>query len=182
MSLTTVYSTVLILGLSLNFGQFDKLIASKLLISFPVNLISQSLIHWSLPPEALTWYPAGGVLISVKIGKNSARNQSKALIPQSKNKIFQRFLTHFPKKSYERRATRNGYIFVSKALVALIIEGVFFYSLSLPKNLSPGVLTRLFCRGPGTIFSPPAKKMTNTKTLNLSSNVVVRDPDYNLII
>jgi len=28
---TTFYSTVLILGLSLNFGQFDKLIASKLL-------------------------------------------------------------------------------------------------------------------------------------------------------
>ncbi len=27
---TTLYSTVLILGLSLNFGQFDKLIASKL--------------------------------------------------------------------------------------------------------------------------------------------------------
>ncbi len=34
-----MYSTVLILGLSLNFGQFDKLIASKLLISFPLNLI-----------------------------------------------------------------------------------------------------------------------------------------------
>ena len=28
------------------------------------------------------------VLISVKIGKNSARNQSKALIPKSKNQIF----------------------------------------------------------------------------------------------
>ena len=42
---TTVYSTVLILGLSLNFGQFDKLIASKLLISFPVSRRSQSLIH-----------------------------------------------------------------------------------------------------------------------------------------
>ncbi len=32
-----MYSTVVILGLSLNFGQFDKLIASKLLISFPEN-------------------------------------------------------------------------------------------------------------------------------------------------
>ena len=40
----TVYSTFLILGLSLNFGQFDKLIASKLLISFPVICRSQSLI------------------------------------------------------------------------------------------------------------------------------------------
>jgi hypothetical protein len=62
----------------------------------------------------------------VKIGKNSARNQSKALIPKSKNQIFQKFLTHFPRTSYERRATRNGYIFVSKAQVALIIERVFF--------------------------------------------------------
>ncbi len=60
----------------------------------------------------------------VKIGKNSARNQSKALIPQSKNQIFQRFLTHFPKTSYERRATRNGYIFVSNVQLRLIIEAL----------------------------------------------------------
>ncbi len=31
------------------------------------------------------------VLISVKIGKNSARNQPKARIPSSKNQIFQKF-------------------------------------------------------------------------------------------
>ncbi len=37
----------------------------------------------------------------VKIGKNSARNQPKALIPQSKNQIFHKFLTYFPKTSYE---------------------------------------------------------------------------------
>ncbi len=68
------------------------------------------------------------VVFCVKIGKNSARNQSKALIPQSKNQIFHIFITYFPKTSYERRATKNGYIFVSKAQVALIIEGVFFFT------------------------------------------------------
>jgi len=52
--------------------------------------------------------------------------QSKTLIPSSKNQIFQEFLSSFPKTSYERRAMRNGYIFVSKVQVALIIEGVFF--------------------------------------------------------
>ncbi len=67
------------------------------------------------------------VLISVKIGKNSVKNQSKTLIPKHKNQIFQIFLSSFPKTSYERRATRNGYIFVSKVQIALIIEGVFFY-------------------------------------------------------
>ncbi len=93
------------------------------------------------------------VVSCVKIGKNSARNQSKALIPQSKNQIFQKFLSSFTKTSYERRATRNGYIFVSNVQLRLIIEGVFFYSLSLPEfirvypSLSPVVLTRLFCRG-----------------------------------
>ncbi len=53
-----------------------------------------------------------------------AKNQSKTLIPQSKNQIFQNFLTHFPKRSYERRATRNGYIFVSNMQLRLIIEAL----------------------------------------------------------
>ncbi len=95
----------------------------------------------------------------VKIGNISISFQSKTLIPQNKNQIFQRFLTYFPKTSYERRATRNGYIFVSKVQVAIIIEGVFFYSLSLP----PVCAYLLFCRG--LLFSPPAKR---SQTLNLS--------------
>jgi len=66
------------------------------------------------------------VVFCVKIGKNSARNQSKTLIPQNKNQIFQKFLSSFPKTSYERRATRNGYIFASNVQLRLIIEGVFF--------------------------------------------------------
>ncbi len=69
-----------------------------------------------------------------KIGKNSVKNQSKALIPQNKNENFQKFLTYFPKTSYERRATRNGYIFVSKAQVALIIEAL---ALEFTQSLSP---------------------------------------------
>jgi hypothetical protein len=73
-----------------------------------------------------------------------AKNQPKTLIPQSKNRIFQKFLSSFPKTSYERRATRNGYIFVSKVQVALIIEAL---ALEFTQSLSPGVLTRLFCRG-----------------------------------
>ncbi len=59
-----------------------------------------------------------------KIGKISEIFQSKALIPRNKNKNFQNFLTVLPASSYERRATRNGYIFVSKAMVALIIEAL----------------------------------------------------------
>ncbi len=98
----------------------------------------------------------------VKIGKNSARNQSKAMIPQNKNKNFRNFLTVLPASSYERRATRNGYIFVSKVQVALIIEGVFFYSLSLP----PVCAYLLFCRG--LLFSPPAK--SSQLTLKRSGN------------
>jgi len=67
------------------------------------------------------------VIRGVKIGKILVKNQPKTLIPQSKNQIFQKFLTHFPKTSYEQRATRNGYIFVSNVQLRLIIEGVFFY-------------------------------------------------------
>jgi len=37
--------------------------------------------------------------------------------------------------------------FASKVQVALIIEGVFFYSLSLPKNLSPGATPLTRSRG-----------------------------------
>ncbi len=77
-----------------------------------------------------------------------AKNQSKTLIPPSKNQIFQKFLTHFPKTSYERRATRNGYIFVSKAQVALIIEGLFFYSLNLPEFIPGCTYTALL---PGSV-------------------------------
>ncbi len=61
-----------------------------------------------------------------KIGKNSVKNQSKALIPQNKNENFQKFLTYFPKTSYERRATGNGYIFVSNVQRRLIIEALLF--------------------------------------------------------
>ena len=76
-----------------------------------------------------------------KIGKISTFFQPKALIPSNKNQIFQKFLTHFPKKSYERRATRNGYIFVSNTQVALIIEGVFFYPLAIRRQIT--ILTKL---------------------------------------
>ncbi len=65
-----------------------------------------------------------GVGGGVKIGKIFRRFQPKTLIPTSKNQIFQKFLSHFPKTSYERRATRNGYIFVSNMQVALIIEAL----------------------------------------------------------
>ena len=67
-----------------------------------------------------------GVGGGVKIGKISAIFQSKTLVPQSKNQIFQKFLSSFTKTSYERRATRNGYIFVSKVQIALIIEALLF--------------------------------------------------------
>jgi hypothetical protein len=62
----------------------------------------------------------------VKIGKISTFFQPKVMIPKSKNQIFQKFLTHFPKTSYERRATRNGYIFVSNVQLRLIIEALLF--------------------------------------------------------
>jgi hypothetical protein len=55
-----------------------------------------------------------------------AKNQPKTLIPQSKNRIFQKFLSSFTKTSYERRATRNGYIFVSNVQLRLIIEALLF--------------------------------------------------------
>ena len=61
-------------------------------------------------------------------GSGVAKNQPKTLIPSSKNQIFHKFLTYFPKTSYERRATKNGYIFVSKAQVALIIEAYLFFA------------------------------------------------------
>jgi hypothetical protein len=66
------------------------------------------------------------VILCVKIGKILVKNQPKARVPQSKNQNFQKFLTYFPKSSYEIRATRNGYIFASKAQVALIIEALLF--------------------------------------------------------
>ena len=70
--------------------------------------------------------------------------------------------------------------------VALIIEGVFFYSLSLPEFI-PGCTYMALLSGsvcllaflPGATFSPPAKRC---QILNLSSNVVVGDPDYSLTI
>jgi len=39
--------------------------------------------------------------LSVQAGVGTMKNQSKTLIPQSKNQIFQKFLTYFPKSSYE---------------------------------------------------------------------------------
>ncbi len=44
---------------------------------------------------------AKSVVFCVKIGKISAIFQSKTLIPQNKNEIFKKFLTYFPKSSYE---------------------------------------------------------------------------------
>jgi len=65
--------------------------------------------------------------------------------------------------------------------VALIIEGVFFNSLSLPEFI-PGFTYTALLPGsvcllaflPGATFSPPAKI---SQILNLSSIVVVADPD-----
>ena len=82
--------------------------------------------------------------------------------------------------------------------VALIIEGVFFYSLSLPSMVAhllwslPPMLSYLpFCRGPGATFFASGKKKPNSKlvlsvacperiefTLSvIEGNVVVGDPD-----
>jgi len=83
------------------------------------------------------------VVFCVKIGKNSARNQSKTLILQSKNQIFQKFLSSFAKTSYERRATRNGYIFASKVQVALIIEALLFCLLAKSGQISKSKIRRL---------------------------------------
>jgi hypothetical protein len=49
---TVTFPNKTILGLSLNFGQFDKPVASKLLISHPANLRSQSLISNPLKKPA----------------------------------------------------------------------------------------------------------------------------------
>ena len=97
---------------------------------------------WSLPS---VW-----AYLLVCRGSGVAKNQPKALIPKNKNHIFQKFLSSFPKTSYERRATRNGYIFVSNVQVALIIEGVFFCSLSLPEFIPGCTYTALL---PGNVSS-----------------------------
>jgi len=54
--------------------------------------------------------------------------------------------------------------------IALIIEGVFFYSLSLPPvcayllwSLSPRTTALAYNRGPGAAFFASGKKMPNTK-------------------
>jgi len=65
---------------------------------------------------------------AVKIGKILTKNQSKTLIPQNKNQNFQKILTTLLTSSYERRATRNGYIFASKVQVPLIIEAYLFFA------------------------------------------------------
>jgi len=108
----------------------------------------------------------------VKIGKILVKNQSKTLIPQNKNQIFYKFLTYFPKSSYDRRATRNGYIFVSKVQVALIIEGVFFNSLSLPEFIPGCTYTALL---PGSVcllaFLPGANRQQATINRLLTSNI-----------
>ena len=68
--------------------------------------------------------------------------------------------------------------FDSNTQVALIIEGVFFYSLSLPPvcaNLLlslPSMLAHLiFCRGPGAAFFASGNKKTNIE-------VKVEDPPF----
>jgi len=73
----------------------------------------------------------------VKIGKILTKNQSKTLIPQNKNQIFLKILTYCPKSSYENLESPIEYFFQSNVQVALIIEGLFFYSLSLPEFI-PG--------------------------------------------
>ncbi len=96
----------------------------------------------------------------VKIGKISTFFQSKTLIPSSKNQIFQKFLTALPASSYERRATKNGYIFVSNVQLRLIIEpvlssvegGVFFYP-----EFTPSVCSLAFLSGAS------GKKKRNSK-------------------
>ena len=111
---------------------------------------------------------AKSVVFCVKIGKISAIFQPKAMIPSSKNQIFQKFLTHFPKTSYELRATRNGYIFVSNVQLRLIIEGVFFYSLSLP----PVCAYLLFCRGQkeaNYLRAYKAQPAQKARTINLEA-------------
>ncbi len=60
--------------------------------------------------------------------------QSKTLTLKNKNKIFPKFLSPSITKSYEQRAPKNAQIFDSKLHTRLIIEGVFFYSLSLPSS------------------------------------------------
>ncbi len=59
----------------------------------------------------------------VKIGKISADFRPNTQGGKSKNQNFQNFSTYFPTSSYERRVTRDGYIFVSNTQVALIIGG-----------------------------------------------------------
>ena len=86
-----------------------------------------------------------------KIGKISAIFRPKASVPSSKNQIFHKFLTYFPKTSYERRATKNGYIFASNTQVALIIE-----ALALEFTLDVSSLAFL--------SGASAKKQTNTKS------------------
>ena len=68
------------------------------------------------------WRRAYRFLLSQEWQRYCRNFQSKTLIPLSKNQIFQNFLTYLPTSSYERRATRDGYIFASNTQVALIIE------------------------------------------------------------
>jgi len=79
-----VYSTVIILGLSLNFGQFNKPFAAKLcsLPGKPQNPIS----NLSSTQESVLIRVIRG--FCVKIGKILVKNQSKARVPSSKNQIF----------------------------------------------------------------------------------------------
>ncbi len=105
-------------------------------LGYPKYTLQKPYFQNKLPLLALLRVRRGGVFC-VKIGKISTIFQPKARVPSNKNQNFQKFLTYFPKTIYERRATRNAYIFASKAQVALIIEGVFFYSLSLPEFI-PG--------------------------------------------
>jgi len=75
--------------------------------------------------------------------------QSKTLTVKNKNKIFPEFLSPSITMSYRPRAQKNNQNFGSKLHIRLIIEGVFFYSLSLPAAAGlPSMLAHLLpCRG-----------------------------------
>jgi len=89
----------------------------------------------------------------LKLGKNSPSFQSKTLIPQNKNQIFQNFLTYFTKTIYENHES--------------IFDDFFRIKSADSSNYR------------GVTFSPPAKR---SQILILSLNVIVGDPDYNLTI
>ena len=83
------------------------------------------------------------VLISVKIGKNSARNQSKTLIPQSKNQIFWKFLTALLTSSYENPESRIEDYFRIKSAGSSNYRGATFLASGNKKTNSKLVLSEV---------------------------------------